>query len=255
MLKNISFNLAKMDITERIAKAIEHSQMSKSGIAKMCGVSPSAISQWLNSETKAPTAANLLKLSRATGVSYAWLIEGTGGMLDIHTVTSDTGPKENAKSLGHVVPFEDDDQLAPGEVAVSFFREVELSDGSGGFAVQEVRDEFMRMPLRELQEAGVEPSLAACIVVSGDSMEPVLPDGSTIAINKGVTRIKDGEIYAIDHGGLLRVKRLYRLPHGRISLRSFNSQTHPDEDLSAEESKGLRIIGHCFWWKVVRKFS
>lgn len=253
MLNSVCIKLAKMDITERIASAITHSKMSKKRIAELCGVSPSAISQWLSSQTKAPTAANLLKLARATRVSYEWLVEGKGGMLDSHTVSSDKELQANAQMAGDVRPVESGEPLTSGEVAVPFFREVELSAGSGSFDVQEVRDEFMRIPLQELKEAGVDPDHAACVTISGDSMEPVLPDGATVAVNRSVTRIKDGEIYAIEHGGLLRVKRLYRLPHGRVSLRSFNSGNNPDEDLSPQESKDLRVIGHCFWWRVVRK--
>ncbi|QJQ96942.1 hypothetical protein HIO72_00605 [Halomonas sp. PA5] len=35
----------------------------------------------MNADTKAPKAENLLKLARATGVSYTWLVDGKGEML------------------------------------------------------------------------------------------------------------------------------------------------------------------------------
>ena len=78
ILKPNLFKLTEMNIQERIAQAVRESGISKSAIAKACGVKPSAVSQWLNGDTKAPTAERLLKLARVTGVSYTWLVEGKG---------------------------------------------------------------------------------------------------------------------------------------------------------------------------------
>ncbi|MNJ68152.1 HTH-type transcriptional regulator PrtR [compost metagenome] len=91
------------------------------------------------------------------------------------------------------------------------------------------------------------------MTVSGNSMEPVLPDGSTVGVNTGATSIIDGKMYAIDDAGQLRVKTLYRIPGGGIRLRSFNREDHPDEEYSAEQiaSSDIRVIGKVFWSSVL----
>ena len=84
-------------------------------------------------------------------------------------------------------------------------------------------------------------------------MEPVLPDGATVAINTGNTEIKDGKIYALDHEGMARVKIVYRLPGGGIRLRSFNTDEFPDEFYHGEESNKIRVVGAVFWYGVTIK--
>ena len=80
-------------------------------------------------------------------------------------------------------------------------------------------------------------------------MEPVLPDGSTVGIDQGSTAVVDGKMYALDHGGELRVKVLYRLPGGGIRVRSYNSDEHPDEEYTHHEmlTQEIRVLGRVFW--------
>ncbi|WP_438501849.1 S24 family peptidase, partial [Neisseria meningitidis] len=55
---------------------------------------------------------------------------------------------------------------------------------------------------------------------------------SSIGVDTATTHITDGEIYALEHDGMLRVKFVYRLPGGGIRLRSFNREEYPDEEYS-----------------------
>lgn len=65
--------------------------------------------------------------------------------------------------------------------------------------------------------------------------------------------VRDGEIYAIDHGGMFRVKYLYRLPGGGLKLASENEEEHPAEVYSANQvQEDIRVIGRIFWWSVLR---
>ncbi|CAM3308779.1 HTH-type transcriptional regulator PrtR [Halomonas lysinitropha] len=136
------------------------------------------------------------------------------------------------------------------EVELPYFREVEMEGGIGRTQVIENHGMTMRFPTAKLAKKNVNPMNAACATLVGNSMEPRIMDGSPIAIDRGCTRIEDGKIYAIDHGGMLRVKYLYRLPLGRIRIASENSAEHPDEIVSPPELEELRIIGRVFWWEV-----
>ncbi|MNH40715.1 HTH-type transcriptional regulator PrtR [compost metagenome] len=80
-------------------------------------------------------------------------------------------------------------------------------------------------------------------------MEPVIPDGATVAVDTQNKKIVDGELYAINQGGLKRIKQLYRRPGGKVTIRSFNREENEDEE--ALESD-LEIVGFVFWYSVIR---
>lgn len=139
------------------------------------------------------------------------------------------------------------------EVAVPFLCEVELAAGSGRFAIERCNHKKpLRFQKKDLLRNEVEPDQARCVTARGNSMFPVLRDGAIVGINTSretLGQIIDGDLYALDHSGQLRVKQLYRLPFG-IRLRSFNRDEHPDETYSFEELREQRIVilGHVFWW-------
>lgn len=243
MLKFDSVKLTEMNIQNRIAIAIRESGHTKGAIAKACGVQPSAVTQWLNGDTKAPTAERLLKLARATGVGYEWLVEGKGSMRS-------PAPHHHEIELHHTEVVEGVEPIRADEVELPCFREVEFAAGDGRTQVVENDGHTMRFPLAKLAIRGVSPGSAACATASGSSMMPTIVDGSPIAIDKGTRHIIDGKIYALDHGGMLRIKRLYKLPMGRVRLVSDNSEEYPEETHALMGPDAPRIIGRVFWWEV-----
>ncbi|MCY1384600.1 HTH-type transcriptional regulator PrtR [compost metagenome] len=64
--------------------------------------------------------------------------------------------------------------------------------------------------------------------------------------------IADGEIYAFDQQGTLRVAYLYKLPGGGIRIRSENSNEYPDELLTRKDFTRIKILGRIFWWTSIR---
>jgi len=135
------------------------------------------------------------------------------------------------------------------EVELPCFREVEFAAGDGRTQVVENVGHTMRFPLSKLAARNVSPSNAACATASGTSMMPTIADGSPIAIDKGTRHIIDGKIYALDHGGMLRIKRLYKLPLGRVRLVSDNSDEYPEEVHGLMGQDAPKIIGRVFWWE------
>lgn len=250
ILKCSSVKLAEMSIQERISLAIKESGQTKSAIAKACGVNPSAVTQWLNGDTKAPTAERLLKLARATRVSYTWLVEGKGPMQEILEPRAGYSADSNELQFHDTEIVEGSPPLSPDEVELPCFREVEFSAGDGRTQVVENGGHTMRFPLAKLAARNVSPDNAACATATGTSMMPTIADGSPIAIDKGTRHIIDGKIYALDHGGMLRIKRLYKLPLGRVRLVSDNSDEYPEETHSLMGPDAPKIIGRVFWWEV-----
>ncbi|EPJ8754270.1 putative HTH-type transcriptional regulator [Pseudomonas hunanensis] len=67
-----------MERYERIAKAIAASGKRKSEIAAACGVSASAVTQWVTGESKSMKPENIYALAKATGFHAKWLAIGEG---------------------------------------------------------------------------------------------------------------------------------------------------------------------------------
>lgn len=156
--------------------------------------------------------------------------------------------------FGHMDAWDSNTPLDEDEVELPLFREVELAAGAGQTQVIENHGAKLRFAKSTLSRAGVVEENAACAFVRGNSMEPVMPDGTCVGVNTGDTAIRDGEIYAIDHDGMLRVKYLHRRPGGGIKIVSQNATEHATEEYSAQDviDNNIRIIGRVFWWSVLR---
>jgi phage repressor protein C with HTH and peptisase S24 domain len=157
----------------------------------------------------------------------------------------------NALRAGGFELWDSKTPLYADEVALPFYMEVELSAGAGSEVQREDNGFKLRFAKSTLRKSGVQPEHAACVKITGDSMEPVLPDGSTVGIDTNDKNIKDGKMYAIDHDGMLRVKMLYRLPGGGLRVKSYNSHEYPDETYTPEQAIAIRVIGKVFWSSVL----
>jgi phage repressor protein C with HTH and peptisase S24 domain len=216
--------------------------------AAACGTAPSVISLIVSPNPKRNLGNQLArKIEAAQGLAPGWLDtpQGDAG------VRTDPPRKviSNATMIGPFDVWDDDTPLDDDEVYVPFLKEVELSAGSGKTIVEQSHKQKLRFGKLTLRRQGVQPSDAVCVTVSGNSMEPVLPDKSTVGVDQGSTTVVDGKMYALDHDGQLRVKTLYRLAGGGIRMRSFNRDEHPDEEYTSQQMEDclITIIGRVFW--------
>ncbi|MGF6400083.1 phage repressor protein C with HTH and peptisase S24 domain [Pseudomonas frederiksbergensis] len=225
------------------------SNLTQADVAEACGWSgQSAFSQYATGKVPLNVEA-LLKLAKALRFDASEVSQRL-----MSTVAS-VQPSERIQPsvlMSDIEPWDDDTPLDDDEVYVPFLREVELAAGSGRFVIEESDAARLRFFKKDLRHNSVQFSNAKCVVVSGNSMLPVLRDGATVGINIGKSSlgdIVDGDMYAINHNGQLRVKQVYRLPTG-IRLRSFNRDEHPDEDYTFAEvqEQQIVILGHVFWW-------
>ncbi len=236
-----------MEYKDRIKEARKYARLTQSELASRVGIDQTSISNL--ERGKSAGSSFSARIARACGVNPVWLEAGTGQMLDAQPSQS----LSNATLLGPLDIWDDDTPLEDDEVYVPFLKEVELSAGTGKTVVQPSHRQRLRFGKITLRRQNVQPSEAVCVSVSGNSMDPVLPDGSTVGVDQGATQVIDGKMYAIDHDGQLRVKTLYRLPGGGVRMRSFNRDEHPDEEYSAQQmlENNIVIIGKVFWYSVL----
>lgn len=231
---------------EAIARRIEELRVKKdierrglgTRLSEITGVTRKAANKWLNGEN-APKADHIKKIAQFFDVNTSWLEYGES--------TMDRPAQRIHHSLTDTEAYEVNEAGATYDLFVPYFEEVQLAAGAGLASILDSATEKVAIPITILQEAGIPgPAVASCRIC-GDSMANKIMDGAKVFIDTREKQINDGKIYAIDHGGMLRIKYLFRQPFGGIRIRSENSEDFPDELLSSEEAGNIRIIGRVFW--------
>ena len=223
-------------ISDRLREMMLKNDIKSIDLARKAKVTRGAVSHWLNGQVQ-PRGDTVLKLSKILNCSPEWLLNGKQA--------------NNAEVTGEVFSWDKDTPLSDDEIEIPFFSEVELAAGNGRIAELEEATEKLRFNRLELRRHGVPPECAVAVKVTGNSMEPVLPDGSTIGVDTSSVTIADGKMYAINHSGELRVKILYKTPGGGLRVRSYNADEHPEERYSPEEAQSITVLGRLFWYSVM----
>lgn len=218
--------------------------LTQKELAERANISQVMVHKLLSGKTT--TTSKLLDLAKALGCTAEELQYG-----EVAKAKGENKVESNAEWVGGFDIWDSDSPLGEDEVEIPFYMEVELAAGAGIAEAGEYCGPKLRFAKSTLKRQGVNASHAACVKVAGNSMEPVLPHGSTVGVDTSCTEVMDGKMYAINHDGMLRVKMLYKLPGGGIRLRSYNTDEWPDEHISFEQLKNIKIIGKVFWYSVL----
>lgn len=138
--------------------------------------------------------------------------------------------------------------LSKDEVAVPFYKSIESAVQKNTIHHKTASHSFLRFSSSFLRTKSIQHANILCFSVYGDSMEPRIPNGATVAIDTANNAIIDGDIYAICQGELCRIKRLYRMPHNKIRINSYNSVNNPDE---VDDHNNVQILGRVFYFSAV----
>lgn len=228
-------------MNERIKARRKELKLSQEALGKRVGVTKATVSQWENGITS-PAGENMHKLCKALNASSSFLLYG---------VEEKKKLSSDGSFQGEISTWDNSTPLDKDEVEVPFYTEVNLSAGNGIIADIENHGPKLRFSKSSLRSQGVEHEAVACVKVSGNSMEPVLPNGSTVGIDTANKTIIDGKMYAINHDGMLRVKLLYNLPGNGLRLRSYNQDEYPDEIYNGDQARVITVIGRVFWYSVL----
>lgn len=215
-------------------------------VAEQMGVTQGAVAHWLGGRRE-PSLEKISALLEYLGLSSMFRENGA-------SQPAQRPIEANAEHLGDMAVWSEGDPLEEDECAIPYYAEVEFAGGDGMTVVMEVADRTLRFSNATLRAAGVECENAAVARIRGKSMEKLILDGAAIGFDRADTSVIDGEIYAFNHEGMLRVKYLYRLPGGAIRIRSENADEFPDEIMSAEQYRHeVKMLGRVFWWSTVRR--
>lgn len=230
--------------SERLNAAMMSAGFSQAQLADRVGISQPAVQKMASGKTSG--SRKMVELAHALNVNPEWLSSGSGAMRP-SSKESNIGSEEEWSTVDS---WDSKTPLPEDEVEVPFLKDIEFACGDGRISEEDNNGFKLRFSKSTLRRVGAssDGSGVICFPATGDSMEPVLPDGATVAVNINNKKIIDGEMYAINQDGLKRIKQLYRKPGGKLLIRSINRE-YDDEE--AEESN-VEIIGFVFWYSVLR---
>lgn len=243
-------------LADRLNHAMSERNIKQEALASIAGCTQASIQKL--SSGKSQKSRFLSAIARALQVDVDWLELGEmpNTQPDSET-TYKLRPKDGTPFvLGELSPWDDSTPMDDDEVALPLYKEVEIASGLGRSSVQIDNGRKVRFSSYTLRKAGIDPTNAACATNTGNSNHPLILDRATLGIDKGMTKIIDGQVYALDHDGLLRIKFLYRIPGG-LRLRSYNRDEYEDEDYSFEQAmeQRIQIIGRVFWWSTLNPIN
>lgn len=204
----------------RLREAIGN--LSVNAFALKCGLAESLLRKYLSGESL-PGLEKLVAIADAAGVTVEWLATGQKSATAASVETTD---------LTHVhVPLFD----------------VTASAGGGGIVTVEVVEDVVSFKRSWLvDELRVKPEDLALVHVEGESMEPTLRPGDLILVNRKDRLVRDG-VYLVRIDDAVLVKRLQRLPGGRLEVVSDNPAYKPFTVSLADEGASIAVIGRVIW--------
>lgn len=222
----------------RIKQVREKLQLTQDAFARMLeGVTRGAVGNW--ERDQGIKEENIELIAERTGVSFEWLATGRGSM-DPHDV---------------VVP-------APQSAAYRSVRVPDLNifgglGGGGALAIiqgengtpidpEDLRG-YWTFPEYMVRAFGALSGIYAW-EVRGDSMEPTLAGGSVVFVDTNQNILPPNDIYAIDYGDGLMVKRLKLVPRSdRVSIISDNERYGSDDLPRSDVHVWGRVVGWFQW--------
>ncbi|EBW7250974.1 XRE family transcriptional regulator [Salmonella enterica subsp. enterica serovar Gatow] len=227
-------------ISERIKHILVTEGLKQKELALALNASPQTVNNWIKRDSISREAAQ--QLHEKFGYSIDWLLTGRGNAKQLKR--NDGLPP--LSEWGTVDTWDRNTPLPKDEVEVPFLKDIEFAAGNGSCTNEDYNGFKLRFSKATLRRIGArtDGSGVLCFPARGNSMEPVIPDGATVAINCDDKRIVDGKVYAINQDGWKRLKLLYRTGPDKLSIRSFNSEEHPPEEV---ELSNVEVIGRMFW--------
>ncbi len=232
---------------ERLIYAMNAAGMTQGALARAAGMAQPTV--WRLVSGNASGTKKVVEIARALGVEPEWLATGRGPMTlseNPHRPADSNIPPEN--EWGTVDAWDSSTPLPDDEVEVPFLKDIELACGDGSYGDEDYNGFMLRFSKATLRRVGAQKGSVLCFPAHGNSMEPIIPEGTTVAINLIDKKIVDGKVYAINQDGWKRLKVLARSGPNKLIIRSFNSAEYDDEEADIDQ---VEIIGRMFWTSTI----
>lgn len=231
-----------MELNERLKYLLKTEGLKQKDLAEKLNTSAQTVNNWLKRNAISREAAQ--QISEIYGYSLDWLLNDVGHPKLKENEIPDEHNFLPIKTWDEKTPLDDD------EIEVPFLKEIEFACGYGSYTEEDYNGFKLRFSKSTMRKVGANSDGTGVIAfpARGDSMEPVIHNGTTVAVNTIDKKIVDGKIYAINQSGLKRIKLLHQTSANKIIIRSYNRLEYPDEVVDISE---VEIIGRVFWWAVI----
>jgi len=235
-----------MSLSERLKAMLKLRNFSQGELARRVGVTQGTIYKLVSGH--ALSSKKIVEIAQALDVRAEWLLSGQGDQFIAGRGNSanNSGLDEftvEGQGLSLIEPY-----LSPndGEAFIPLLPDIESAFSVSPFPLTSYDGPTMSIAEKDLQKFDVNKNVNNLVALSitGDSMDPVLPEGTNVIINNSEKRIIDGKIYAVDQSGWLRIRVLYRSGPFELTLKSYNSDNYPDEKIAITD---VDILGRIVY--------
>lgn len=125
----------------------------------------------------------------------------------------------------------------------------QIEGAESGFVPEQYREGFWTFPASVRERFGHITSTHA-LPVLGDSMEPTLRDGAIVFVDTTHTVPSPPDLYAVDYGDGLMVKRIQLIPKSRkVRVISDNKDQYETYELDREDLHVFGRVVASFQWR------
>ena len=215
-------------IGNRIREKREDLKRSRNELAETLGISLSALQAWEMNERE-PQASMIITIANELGVTPNYLLTGE------EPTTNENFVRKAFEKAQQIV--------ADGISMVNSYPSINVSAGFGSFN-EGVTESEGQEPYSDalLAELGVKAEHCGVFWAKGNSMAPTIASGDQLLVNLKQNEIKGDNIYLVQNGESVWVKRVKTRWNG-IELVSDNKEEYPPIHLTSEDVQHLQIIG------------
>lgn len=210
-----------MLLADKLKRVRKELGLSQKDIADAIGCKVGKIKQIEAAKTASISFADANLLEKKFRISEQWLRFDNGEMFVEPTL-------DDIEIL--------DQEFSRETVLLPYYEDVRASAGAGCITLDEFKKEFISIPKKLLPNSY---EVLEVVGIHGDSMEPTFFEDDLIVVDKDRKEIINNRIYVILYENELFIKRVFRLPHGKIILKSDNA-FYPDIEIQTDNFK---IIG------------
>ena len=230
-------------IGQRVKALRTRHRLSQERLASMAGTSPSQISLVENGKSK-PSLKTAVAIARALDTSLDFL---TGAAEEQRRVAEIL--YELRKKSALLVDMRAEVQRKTGAPWTDFvgIDQIDAAAGTGTVAQDDEERVVGRVkfPSLWLRREGLHARSCRIMQVVGESMEPTLPDGCLILVNRSSRDLEDGKVFVVDTRDELIVRRALKHSSEGWLLSSDNGDktTWP----TVPWAEGGRVVGEVRW--------
>lgn len=216
-------------------------------LSKMTGISRPTIGDYLSGKSD-PSRTRLIQIARVANVSLEWLATGYGSRIP-RGVPSLEARDQRALDDGRFFDKTPEEQAALDEANMQGFvalpvMSLSASAGGGAAVVSEHQTGVINFDRNWLHNTlRLNPANLFTMPTVGESMEPTIKAGEYLLVSRAEehTALGDG-IYIIRLEGDVLVKRLQRIPGGKLLISSDNPAYKPYE-IKVNDGVDFTILG------------